>query len=357
MPTPTRDKRSSPKKSLVSQNIGNASDPAMTHPVAAVTAAGPGEVLRQLPYALLAMRPTQWSKNGLVFMALVFAHRLFDFTADIRVLLAFFIFSFTASSIYIINDIGDREKDRRHPQKSQRPIAAGHLSLPLAYVTAGVCIVVAVALMGLLTLQGVTSPRMFFLDQSGFRALFVATILGYFVMNLAYTRWLKHLVLWDVFVIAAGFVLRAIAGALAIPVPISPWFYLFTTFLALFQALGKRRAELMLLEGNSQSQRRVLEHYNLQLLDQLMSIVVTSALITYSLYTFQGDGVSHKLMITIPFVMFGMFRYLYLVYVRAEGEQPDQLLWRDKQILGAVVLFLVVIIALLYGQPLVQHLF
>jgi len=327
----------------------------MTQPVIAVAATGGQDILRQLPHALRAMRPFQWSKNGLVFMALVFAHRLFDFGSDVRVLLAFGVFSLAASSIYIINDIGDREKDRLHPEKRHRPIASGALSLPVAYATAGACIAGALLLMAVLATQGVPDPRAFFLAQGGSHALFVATIVGYFGMNLAYTRWLKHLVLWDVFVIAAGFVLRAVAGALAIPVPISPWFYLFTTFLALFQALGKRRAELMMLEGGSASQRRVLAHYNLQLLDQLMGIVVTCALITYSLYTFQGDGVSHKLMITIPFVMFGMFRYLYLLYVKGDGEQPDEILWHDKQILAAVTLFLVTIVFLLYGMPVLQH--
>ncbi len=353
MSASTREQDNPSAKHLTSARA--ARDAAVTQPTIAVTTNRMRAAIRQIPPALRAMRPFQWSKNGLVFMALIFAHRLFDFGAEVRVLLAFGVFSLAASSIYIVNDIGDREKDRLHPVKRHRPIAAGTLSLPAAYATAGVCAVGALALMLVLAIWGVPDLRAFFLSQGGSHVLFVATIVAYAGMNLAYTRWLKHLVLWDVFVIAAGFVLRAVAGALAIPVPISPWFYLFTTFLALFQALGKRRAELMLLEGGSASQRRVLEHYNLQLLDQLMGIVVTCALITYSLYTFQGDGVSHKLMITIPFVMFGMFRYLYLLYVRGEGEQPDEILWHDKQILASVTLFLITIVFLLYGMPIAQH--
>jgi 4-hydroxybenzoate polyprenyltransferase len=144
------------------------------------------------------------------------------------------------------------------------------------------------------------------------------------------------------------------AGAFAIPVPISPWFYLCTTFLALFLALGKRRAELVLLSDAAANTRSNLREYNLVLLDQLLAIVVTCVLITYSLYTFQGENASHALMITIPFVIFGVFRYLYLLYVKGEGERPDELLWRDRQILGSVVLCVVAVMVLLYGIPLLH---
>ena len=311
----------------------------------------PGSVVRQIPAAIKTMRIYQWSKNGLVFMALIFAHRLFDLRADLRVLCAFAIFSLTASTIYIMNDIRDRDSDRMHPTKRERPIPAGRLALPVAYGTAATCTLIAVALMLWLTLSGVTGPRDFLFGADGSHPLFILTIVGYAAMNIAYTLRLKHEVLWDVFIIAAGFVLRAFAGALAIPVPISPWFYLCTLFLALFLALGKRRSELVQLDGKASGQRRILEHYSLPLLDQLMGIVVTSALITYSLYTLQGDAASHNLLLTIPIVTFGLFRYLYLIYVHSEGERPDELLWRDKQILGAVTLCVVLYVMLLYGLP------
>jgi 4-hydroxybenzoate polyprenyltransferase len=181
--------------------------------------------------------------------------------------------------------------------------------------------------------------------------LFALAIASYLAINVAYSFWLKHLVLWDVFIIAAGFVLRALAGAFVIAVPISMWFYLCATFLALFLALGKRRSELLRLSDQAGSHRQNLRQYSLTLLDQLIGIVVTSMLLTYSLYTFQGENSSHALMLTIPVVLFGTFRYLYLMYVRAEGDRPDEVLWRDPQILGAVVVYALLALMLLYLFP------
>jgi 4-hydroxybenzoate polyprenyltransferase len=308
----------------------------------------------QFPAAVRAMRPKQWTKNGLVLLALVFARRLTDVPSVERAVLAFFAFSLTASTIYIVNDIADREKDRLHPRKRYRPIASGQLSLPFAGGTALLCTAGAVALTYLLVtnLTGLKDP---FLKWGGSPLLFSGTLAIYAVMNVAYSTWLKHQVLWDVFIIAAGFVLRALAGAFAIPVPISPWFYLCTTFLALFLALGKRRAELVLLSADASGHRRNLREYTLQLLDQLMVVVVTCTLMSYSLYTFQTENTSHALMLTIPFVVFGLFRYLYLIYVKGDGDQPDELLWRDKQILGVVILCVLVVAGVLYGLPLIQH--
>src|SRR5690348_2321548 len=285
---------------------------------------------RQFPAAIAAMRPRQWSKNGLVLLALVFAHRLTDLAAVGRVLMAFFAFSLAASAVYIVNDITDREKDRVHPRKRLRPIASGRLSIPFAVVTALLCIAGASALTYVLAVQrlpGLAEPDPF-AAWGGAPALFVATLAGYVVMNLTYSAWLKHQVLWDVFIIAAGFVLRAMAGAFAVPVKISPWFYLCTTFLALFLALGKRRAELVRLDAAAGEHRRNLREY-----------------------TLLADGVSHSLMATIPFVVFGMFRYMYLIYVKGDGDSPDEVLWRDKQILGTVALCVIVILGLLYVVP------
>jgi 4-hydroxybenzoate polyprenyltransferase len=292
----------------------------------------------------------QWTKNGLVVLALVFARRLGDLPAVGRVTLAFFAFALAASAIYIFNDLADRERDRLHPRKRLRPIAAGLISKPVALLLAGVCLAGSAALTALLVGQIplATDP---FAIWAGSPALFVAALGGYVVLNLAYSRWLKHEVLFDVFIIAAGFVLRAMAGAFAVPVPISPWFYLCITFGALFLALGKRRAELLLLSDTAADHRRNLREYTVLLLDQLLIIVVTCALIAYSLYTFQGDNGSHALMLTIPLVLFGIFRYLYLVYVKAAGDRPDELLWRDPQILATVVVWVLAVLALLYGLP------
>jgi 4-hydroxybenzoate polyprenyltransferase len=300
------------------------------------------------------MRPRQWTKNGLVVLALIFSQRLTDLAAIGRVALAFWAFCFAASAVYIVNDIADRERDRLHPEKRLRPIAAGRLSVRAAAVTAALCLVASAMLTYWLVAHALSGQPDPFLRWGGSPLLFTATLGAYLGVNVAYSLWLRHQVLWDVFIIAAGFVFRALAGALAIPVPVSPWFYLCTTFLALLLALGKRRAELLLLSDGAADHRGNLRHYTLQLLDQLLAVVVTCTLITYSLYTFQGEGATHGLMVTVPFVIFGVFRYLYLVYVKDAGQRPDELLWRDKQILGAVALCVVVILALLYVTPLLR---
>ncbi|HLZ21095.1 MAG TPA: decaprenyl-phosphate phosphoribosyltransferase [Ktedonobacterales bacterium] len=311
-------------------------------------------VLGQLALAIALIRPKQWTKNGLVLLALIFARRATDLGAVERVLTAFFAFCLAASVVYVINDIADREKDRQHPVKRNRPIASGRLMLPVAWMTAVLCACGSAVLVAVVMAQEPLRSADPFGKWGGSALLFALTLGSYVVMNLLYSSWLKHQVLWDVFIIAAGFVLRALAGAFAIPVPISPWFYLCTTFLALFLALGKRRAELVLLSDDAANARSNLREYNLVLLDQLLAVVVTCVLITYSLYTFQGENASHTLMITIPFVIFGVFRYLYLLYVKGEGERPDELLWRDRQILGSVVLCVVAVMVLLYGIPFIH---
>ncbi len=308
----------------------------------------------QLQAAVVEIRPKQWSKNGLVLLALVFSRHLTDLPAVGRVLLAFLAFSLAASAIYVINDLVDHDTDRFHPTKSLRPIASGRLGLTAAGITAGVCILGSIGFTYWLVARALPPVADPFLRWGGAPRLFVATIAGYFLLNLVYSFWLKHEVLWDIFIIAAGFVLRALAGAFAIPVPISPWFYLCTTFLALFLALGKRRAELVLLHDAAASHRKNLREYSVQLLDQLMSVVVTCTLISYCLYTFQGENGDPALMVTIPFVLFGVFRYMYLIYVKNEGNHPEELLYRDRQILGAVTLCVLVILLLLYGAPLLH---
>ncbi|HEX9056765.1 MAG TPA: decaprenyl-phosphate phosphoribosyltransferase [Ktedonobacterales bacterium] len=312
-------------------------------------------LLGQLPYALRAMRPTQWSKNAVVLAALIFARRLTDIHMVGRTLLAFAAFCLTASAIYLFNDIRDRESDRVHPKKRLRPIASGQLSLSVASGTAVVCALAAAALIAVLVAQPLSVATDPFAAWGGSQAMLVMTLAGYLAVNIAYSSWLKHQVLWDVFIIAAGFVARALAGAFAAPVPISPWFYLCTLFLALFLALGKRRAELIQLGASGEQHRQNLREYSVLLLDQLLAVVVTCTLITYSLYTFQSETASHALMITIPFVIFGMFRYLYLIYVKGEGGQPDEVLWRDRQVLASVFLCGVAVVILLYVLPMLHR--
>jgi len=301
--------------------------------------------------ALRAMRMSQWSKNGFVLLALVFARRLSDGTALGRTLIAFVAFCFASSAVYIINDLADRERDRIHPRKRLRPIASGELSLRGAAITLTLCLCVAAGLVALLTLTAPLNIADPFRRWGGSEFLFALTMLTYVDINVAYSFWLKHLVIWDVFIIAAGFVLRALAGAFVIPVPISTWFYVCMTFLALFLALGKRRSELIRLTDQAAIHRQNLRHYSLGLLDQLIGIVVTAMLLTYCLYTFQGENSNHDLMLTIPVVLFGTFRYLYLMYARAEGDQPDEVLWRDPQILGAVIVYVLLVVTLLYVIP------
>src|SRR5579872_893691 len=226
----------------------------------------------RLAVALAVIRPKQWTKNGLVLLALIFARRLSDAGAVERTLIAFLAFCLAASAIYVINDIADREKDRQHPVKRNRPIASGRLALPAAWIIAGICACGSAILVAIVMSQEPAHTIDPYGKWGGSALLFALTLGSYGVINLAYSSWLKHQVLWDVFIIAAGFVLRALAGAFAIPVPISPWFYLCTTFLALFLALGKRRAELILLDDEAVNHRKNLREYTVQLLDQLMSV-------------------------------------------------------------------------------------
>jgi 4-hydroxybenzoate polyprenyltransferase len=299
---------------------------------------------------LRLMRPQQWVKNLLVYLALIFARRGADLPAVGRVTLAFGAFCLAASAVYILNDLMDRERDRNHPRKRLRPLASGMVTSAQAITLLAVCLVGAGILTALLAARIPTAGDPF-ARWGGSAALFVLCLGGYVALNVLYSLWLKHVVLLDIFLIAAGYVLRPMAGAFAIPAPISPWFYLCITFGALFLALGKRRAELLLLSDDAFSHRRNLREYTLPLLDQLITIVVTCALISYSLYTFQGDNAGHDLMLTIPLVLFGIFRYLYLIYVKAAGDRPDELLWRDRQISVTIALWFALVLVLLYVAP------
>ncbi len=311
--------------------------------------------------ALRAMRPEQWTKNGLTLLAAVFSRTLLDGPTLTRVLIGFAAFCLAASGVYLVNDLADRQRDQLHPRKRYRPIASGALSPQLAAWLAAALFAGAAALALWLAFGGFyhdlpRGPDPF--GALGGGLLFLLALATYVALNIAYSHWLKRLALWDVFAIAAGFVLRALAGAFAAAVYISPWFYLCAIFLSLFLALGKRRAELMRIsvEPASSGARESMALYSTQLLDQLIVLSVTCAVMAYSLYTFQGEVGGNALIITVPVVLFGVCRYLYLIYVRREGERPDELLWRDPQILGAVALWLLIVALALYAPALLAAL-
>jgi len=283
---------------------------------------------------LKSMRPKQWMKNGFVFAALVFDEKLFQPLLLAKTALAFIIFCLASSGVYLLNDLVDREKDRQHPTKRKRPLASGTLAPWVAVVAAVVYTVVS-----LLTA--------FWLGRG-----FGLVIVGYLALNVAYSFWLKHIVLVDVLIVAAFYLLRVTAGALVVQAErFSPWLYICITLLALFIATGKRRHELVLLgAGNANAHRSSLQEYNLRLLDDMIVIVTASATIAYSFYTFSAPNLptNHTMMLTIPFILYGLFRYLYLIHVRSEGGAPEELILRDKPLLASVALWGLAVVVVLY---------
>lgn len=306
--------------------------PAQDAPAPAL--AGRPSVLRALGGAL---RPRQWTKNGALLAALVFAQKLRDLGSVERALLGVAAFCLLASATYLGNDVADRDADRLHPVKSHRAVAAGLVTVPLALLVAGALAAAGLVLAALL-------GRGFF-----------ACAGGYLVLQALYTAWLKHLVVVDVFAIAAGFVLRVVAGAEAIHVPISNWLYLCTLLLSLFLALGKRRAELVLLEGGAAAHRKILAEYSLGLVDQLITVVSACTVLAYALYTLSADTVqkfgTDRLKLTVPFVLFGLFRYLYLVRERGEGGQPEKVLLGDRPTQVNLLFYLATVGWALYTRP------
>jgi 4-hydroxybenzoate polyprenyltransferase len=306
---------------------------------------GTGSRIRAL---LLSMRPRQWTKNLALFVGLVFAQQLLNLASLERAILAFAVFCLASSSIYLLNDILDLENDRQHPIKSKRPLASGNLPISWAIATIGFLILCCVGLTLLIFSIPNQAQTDTFALRGGANVLFAFTVSTYLLLMALYSVRLKHVVVLDVFIIASGFVLRIVAGAVVIPVMISPWLYLVTILLSLFLALSKRRHELVLLQGEASNHRQILKEYSLPLLDQMITIVTAATIMAYSLYTFQGPTGNHRLMITIPLVLYGMFRYLYLTHMRMEGGSPEEVLLRDRHMLGTVVLCIAAIIIVLY---------
>ncbi len=270
------------------------------------------------------MRPKQWAKNVFLFVALVFDRKLTNPTAVFHILAGFFLFSLFASVVYIINDIADVESDRQHPKKRHRPIAAGKLPIPVAWIAAFVILIVIVPLSYLL------SPNF----------LIIAAI--YLLLNMSYSKWLKHIVLLDIIVLASFYVIRVAAGVALIETQrFSPWLYIFTTFLALLIGAGKRRAELAQMAQDANHSRRVLDGYTLVFLDQLATLASGMAIITYSLYTFAAPNMpeNHVMMLTIPFILYSIFRYQYLIQVKNDGGAPEEVILSDRPLQIAITLY------------------
>ncbi|MFZ5807849.1 MAG: decaprenyl-phosphate phosphoribosyltransferase [Chloroflexota bacterium] len=281
------------------------------------------------------MRPRQWVKNAFIFAALVFDRQLnpAHLNAILNTLAGFLVFCILSGLVYLINDIADVEADRKHPQKRHRPIASGKLPLPFAV---GASIVLPLLIF---PLSYALSPR------------FTLVGLAYFALNLAYSKWLKHLPILDVFAIAAGFVLRVGAGVVLIQVArFSPWLYVVTTLVSLYIGFGKRRAELALLADDAYNHRRVLDGYTIPLLDQLITIVSSATIIAYSLYTFSAPNLpdNHVMMLTIPFVIYGIFRYLYLIQIKHGGGAPEDMLLSDRPLQATILLWGIAVVLIFY---------
>ena len=292
----------------------------------------PGKLISGL---FKSMRPRQWTKNVFMFAPLVFDLKLFQAHALIPTLLGFITLCMLSSSVYLINDCADVAADRAHPRKSKRPIARGDVPVPLALALAAALILVGIG-----------------------GALFISTPFTviaaiYLILTTAYSFQLKHIVILDVIVLSSGFVLRVAAGAALVQAEnFSPWLYVCMSLLALLLGFGKRRQELVEL-GSHATTRRILREYNLPLLDQIISIVTGALLVAYMMYSFSGAKLpaDHSFMLTIPAVVYGVFRYLYLVHVKGEGGAPDELVLRDRPLQFVLIAWAIFAVALIYFEP------
>ena len=282
----------------------------------------------------VSLRPDQWTKNLIVFAALIFAVKLLDPAATAKATAAFLIFCALSGAVYLTNDVADREQDRLHPIKKMRPIASGELSpraaLVAALVLGGLALAAAVAL----------------------RPAFGVAAAAYLALFVVYTRWLKHLVVLDVMTIAIGFVLRAVAGGLVIGVHVSNWLLVCTMLGALFLALAKRRHEMTLLAGGAGGHRRILEEYDPYLLDQMIGVVAAATMVAYIIYCASPETHAYFgtewMVLTTPFPIYGLFRYLYLVHRKAGGGSPSDMLIQDRPLLACVLLWGLTSVAIIY---------
>jgi len=281
-----------------------------------------------------ALRPAQWIKNVVVFAAVIFAREYHDYHKLILAAIAFVAFCLIASSVYLINDVIDRSRDRNHPAKKDRPIASGRVPVTEALAVAAVLAAIGFA------------GSIFFFDWP-----FWVAIGGYVVLNLLYSSILKHVVILDVMSISGGFVLRAVGGAIAVTVPISSWLLICTTLLALFLGFGKRRHELVLLGEKANDHRGILTEYSPYFLDQMIGVVTASTVVAYCFYTLSPDVQAKlgtdKLVLTVPFVLYGIFRYLYLIHQRQVGGNPTHVLLNDLPLMLTVLLWLVCVVLIL----------
>lgn len=284
---------------------------------------------------IISMRPRQWYKNLVIFIGIIFSLNILNLGAWMDAIDAFIIFCLISGSIYIINDILDIEKDKNHPQKCLRPLASGNLKIDYALLAVIILIALSFAFSYLINF------------------LFFFTALTFFILLFVYSLFLKQLIIVDVMVISTGFVLRAIAGCIAIGVLISPWLIICAFLLALFLGIGKRRHELVLLGENAVNHRAILDNYSTQMLDQMINITTSALIMSYSLYTFFSGKIF--IMLTIPFAFYGLFRYIYLVHARNFGGEPE-MIFKDKGILLSIILWVLLAIVVLYGNAILRSL-
>lgn len=289
-----------------------------------------------LKYIIKEIRVKQYTKNIFIYAATLFSGNIFNLEILKLTTEAFIAFSLIASVVYILNDIMDKEKDKQHPKKCHRPIASGKISVKLAMIL--ICIFCFIS----------------FYISYNININLSSIILIYLIMNILYSWKFKHIVIIDVMIIAIGFVLRALAGVVVINLGTTTWFILCIFMLSLFLAIGKRRAEMKIFAESIGNTRKVLEQYSEQLLDQLLIIVTAMTLTSYSLFAIQmtyaheyilGEDLSY-MMITIPIVVYGIFRYLYLIYIKGLGEAPDEILLKDKSIRITIVIYILAVICI-----------
>lgn len=326
--------------------MGQLLSPAVSPPLSGRPKRGPIRAL------VAAMRPRQWTKNVVVLAALVLSLQLLDGERLARAVAALLIFCAVSSAVYLTNDLLDIESDRRHPEKRHRPLAAGELAPRWAIVAALALIAVALVAAGFL----VATP-----GEVRSSPMLLVAVVGYLLLQLAYSFRLKHMVIVEALSIAGGFVLRVLAGGAAIDTAISPWLYLSMIFVALFQAFGKRYDELRVLADAAAGHRRSLEHYTAPLLEQFITLSATATIVTYSMYAittpWRPEGISaNAMLLTVPFVIYAILRYLYLVQVRGMGGAPEVVLLRDRLMLLAVLGWGLTLLLILYLWPLLTEL-